>query len=173
MNRFFIAQIGRTVGLWGDLKLYLHTDFPEQFRVGCSYQSSRGELTISSIDLKRGIVKFEGYESIESAKKLTNTKLFADVEETKALCALKEGEYFWFDIIGCDIEEQGQRLGQVEEIQRIADIDYLVIKTEDSLVEQGLSKQFLVPYIPRYISKSDIEKKSIYTQDVKDILVAS
>ena len=23
-----IAQIGRTIGLWGDLKFHLHTDFP-------------------------------------------------------------------------------------------------------------------------------------------------
>jgi len=33
-EKFFIAQLGKTHGLRGDLKLHLHTDFPEQFKVG-------------------------------------------------------------------------------------------------------------------------------------------
>ena len=45
-----IAQIGRTIGLWGDLKFHLHTDFPEQFKVGNTYKSSRGDLTIADIN---------------------------------------------------------------------------------------------------------------------------
>ena len=48
-----IAQIGRTVGLWGDLKFHLHTDFPEQFKIGTSYQSDRGTLTISDINIEK------------------------------------------------------------------------------------------------------------------------
>jgi len=83
MKRFFIAQIGKTVGLHGDLKLHLHTDFPEQFKKGGIYPSDRGNLEIADINPKRGIVRFRGYESLESAKKLTNTKLYADEEQTK------------------------------------------------------------------------------------------
>ena len=168
-----IAQIGRTIGLWGDLKFHLHTDFPEQFQVGTSYQSNRGELTIAEMNLKRGIVRFVGYESIESAKKLTNTKIFANEEETKQNCTLKEGQYFWFDIIGCRVLQDNMTLGVVEEVQRLADIDYLYIKTEESLVEKGVAKSFLVPYIERYISHVDIEEKTIYSKDAKDILEAS
>jgi len=168
-----IAQIGRTIGLWGDLKFHLHTDFPEQFQVGTSYQSNRGELTIAEMNLKRGTVRFVGYESIESAKKLTNTKIFANEEETKQNCTLKEGQYFWFDIIGCRVLQDNMTLGVVEEVQRLADIDYLYIKTEESLVEKGVAKSFLVPYIERYISHVDIEEKTIYSKDAKDILEAS
>ncbi len=168
-----IAQIGRTIGLWGDLKFHLHTDFPEQFKVGNTYKSNRGDLTIADINFTRGIVKFRGYESIDSAKKLTNTKLFANEEQTKENCDLKEGQHFWFDVIGCVVQQDDEVLGLVEDIQRMGDTDYLSVKTEKSLVEAGLSKNFLLPYIERYVVKVDTEEKIVYTKDAKDILEAS
>ena len=168
-----IAQIGRTIGLWGDLKFHLHTDFPEQFKIGNTYKSNRGDLTISDINFTRGIVKFRGYESIDSAKKLTNTKLFANEAQTKENCDLKEGQHFWFDVIGCVVKQDDEVLGLVEDIQRMADTDYLSVKTDSSLVEAGLSKNFLLPYIDRYVVKVDTEEKIVYTKDAKDILEAS
>ena len=64
-----IAQIGRTVGLWGDLKFHIHTDFPEQFKIGKTYNTDRGDLTIADINAKRGTIRFQGYESVDTAKK--------------------------------------------------------------------------------------------------------
>jgi len=172
-DTFFIAQIGRTVGLWGDLKFHLHTDFPEQFKVGATVKSNRGMLTISERNEKRGTIRFQGYESIESAKKLTNAKLYADLEQTASSCHLNEGEYFYFDIEGCSVVQGDMLLGIVDEIQRLADTDYLVIQTDEALVNEGLPKSFLLPYIDRYILRADIELKKIYTKDAKDILEAS
>jgi len=168
-----IAQIGRTIGLWGDLKFNLHTDFPEQFKIGNTYKSNRGDLTIADINFTRGIVKFRGYESIDAAKKLTNTKLFANEAQTKENCDLKEGQHFWFDIIGCAVEDEGSIVGMIEDIQRMGDTDYLIIKTDENLVEEGLSKSFLLPYIDRYVVKADVEAKLVYTKDAKDILESS
>jgi 16S rRNA processing protein RimM len=168
-----IAQIGRTIGLWGDLKFHIHTDFPEQFKVGKTYKSNRGDLTISDINMTRGTIRFRGYESIDSAKKLTNAKLFANEEQTKENCELAEGQHFWFDVIDCIVKQDDEVLGYVEDIQRMADTDYLSVKTDASFVEKGLSKQFLLPYIDRYIIKVDTEEKIVYTKDAKDILEAS
>ncbi len=168
-----IAQIGRTIGLWGDLKFHLHTDFPEQFKIGNTYKSNRGDLTIADINFTRGIIKFRGYESIDSAKKLTNTKLFANEKQTKENCELKEGQHFWFDIIGCTVKQDDEILGVVTDIQRMADTDYLAIKTDNVLTEAGLPTSFLLPYIDRYVINADIEEKIIYTKDAKDILKAS
>lgn len=172
-DKFFIAQIGRTIGLWGDLKFHLHTDFPEQFKVGQTYKSDRGDLTIADINFTRGTVRFRGYESIDSAKKLTNTKLYANEAQTKESCELGEGQHFWFDVIGCVVKQGDEVLGVVDDIQRMADTDYLVVKTDASLIEAGLSKEFLLPYIERYIIKVDTEEKIVYTKDAKDILEAS
>jgi 16S rRNA processing protein RimM len=172
-EKFYIAQIGRSVGLWGDLKFHLHTDFPEQFQKGATFQSDRGELTISDIDMKRGIVRFVGYEGIDAAKRLTNTKLYATPEQTKVNCTLKEGQHFWFDVIGCSVKDGEEILGKVSDIQRMAETDYLIIDTDSHFVEAGMSKQFLLPYIGRYIQKTDVEEKIVYTQDAKEILEAS
>ena len=168
-----IAQVGRTIGLWGDLKFHLHTDFPEQFKIGTTYKSSRGDLTISDVNEKRGTIRFVGYESIDSAKKLTNVKIYADEQETRENCDLQSGQYFWFDIIGCSVKQDELLLGKVSDIQRMGDTDYLAIETDSTLVEQSQPKNFLLPYIERYIVKVDTEEKIVYTQDAKDILEAS
>ena len=168
-----IAQIGRTIGLWGDLKFHLHTDFPEQFKVGKTYKSSRGDLTIADINFTRGIIRFTGYESIDSAKTLTNTKLFANIEQTKENCDLADGQHFWFDIIGCIVKQDAEVLGVVDDVQRMADTDYLAIKTDKALVDSGMPKTFLLPYIDRYVLNADTEEKIVYTKDAKDILEAS
>ena len=173
MKEFFIAQIGKTVGLWGDLKFHLHTDFPEQFKVGQTYKSDHGNLEILTIDLDRGIIKFRGYETLESAKKLTNTKLYTDIEQTVENCELAEGEHFWFEVIGSSVMQGDELLGIVTEIQRLLDTDYLLVKTDKHLIESGLPSSFMIPYIPRYILSTDESSKQIFTKDSKDILEAS
>jgi 16S rRNA processing protein RimM len=172
-EQFYIAQIGRTIGLWGDLKLNLHTDFPEQFKVGSTFKSDRGELSIADVNFKRGTIRFLGYESIDSAKKLTNAKIYTDLKQTQKNCTLEDGQYFYFDIEGCSVVQGDLVLGVVNDIQRMLDIDYLVIDTDKSLVDEGFSKSFLLPYIDRYVLTTNTQEKKIYTKDAKDILEAS
>jgi len=173
MEKFFIAQIGKTVGLRGDLKFHLHTDFPEQFKTGQRYQSDRGNLEIVDINPTRGTIRFRGYESRESARKLTNAKLYADKEQTTENCPLSEGEHFWFEVIGASVIQDDEVLGRVTEIQRITDTDYLIVKTDKHLIDAGLSNAFMIPYIPRYIIETDVKSKKILSKDAKDILEAS
>ena len=172
-ERFFIAQVGKTHGLHGDLKLHLHTDFPEQFKSGYSFNTSSGLLEIKEVNLTRGIISFRGYEGVDFAKKLTNTKIYATLEETKERCELSEGEHFWFDIEGCSVSENNVVLGKVSEMQRLADVNYMFIETDETLVAEGFSKTFLVPYIDRYLLKTDIDAQTVFTKDAKEILEAS
>ena len=172
-KRFFIAQIGKTHGLYGDLKLHVHTDFPEQFQEGYTFETSSGKLEILTINLKRGIVCFKGYEGIDYAKKLTNTKIYASLEETKERCKLEEGEHFWFEIEGCYVEEDGVKLGKISEMQRLAEVNYMFIETDVALVKEGFATTFLVPYIERYVLETNVEKQVVLTKDAKEILEAS
>lgn len=173
MDRLFIAQIGKTVGLWGDLKLHFHTDFPEQFQIGQTYQTDRGLLEIIDIDQKRSSIKFRGYETLESAKRLTNAKIYADQKHTIEHCNLKESERFWFEVIDSTVWEDERLLGSVAEIQRLANTDYILIKTDKLLIDDGLPSSFLIPYIPRYIVDMDRSLRKIYTKDAIEILEAS
>lgn len=172
-ERFFIAQVGRTVGLGGDLKFHLHTDFPQQFKPGVTLQSSRGPLAIASYNPQRGTIRFEGYETPEKARTLTNAKIYSDEEQTRELCSLGEGEHFWFEILGAEVQEGGKTLGKVRDIQRMLDVDYLQIDTDPKLKEAGLPASFLLPYIPRYILSFDPETRILHTRDAEDVLEAS
>ena len=172
-QRFFIAQVGKTHGLHGDLKLHIHTDFPEQFKAGYTFASSAGLLEVNEVNLTRGLISFKGYSGVDYAKKLTNVKIYASLEETKERCELKEDEHFWFEIEACFVVENGVVLGKISQMQRLADVDYMFINTDESLVKEGFPSTFLVPYIDRYIVKKDMKDKIIFTKDAKDILEAS
>jgi 16S rRNA processing protein RimM len=170
MSKIFIAQIGKTVGLHGDMKLHIYSDFPAQFKVGSQFQTDRGVVEFVKFDPKNSLARFRGYESLESAKKLTNAKIYSTFEETKKNCDLDEGQYFWFDIIGCKIIENGEVLGVVKDIERFTNSDYFEITTDAALVEKDMPKSFLIPYIPRYIIKVDISSKEIFAIDARSVL---
>lgn len=167
-----VAQIGRLVGLRGELKLHLQCDFPEQFKKGKKFKTQKGEeLEVFSYNQTRGLISFVGYQDRELASKLVNTFLLTTHENSVNECALKEGEFFWFDLIDARvIDEDGTFLGKVDEIERIAATDYLVIKTDDALVKKGMAKSFYLPYIERYIITFDKMKKEVLSKDALGIL---
>jgi 16S rRNA processing protein RimM len=174
MDKIYVAKIGKTVGLKGQQKIYIDSDFPEQFKKDTKlYTDKNQELVIESYNSKNDTVKFVGIDSIEMAKKLTNKQLFVSDKDTKENCKLGENQFFWFDIIGCEIFENDKLLGEVEDIQRLPLSDYLFIKTSKELVEQEKANSFLLPYLEAYIINVDIESKKIGVTGALDILEAS
>lgn len=172
-DKLYIAKVGKSVGLKGESKLITDTDFLEQFSPGSRFQTKRGELVIEYYNPSRGLVKFENVSTQEAAKKLTNIELFSTIDATKEACHLENEEYFWFDIIGCEVFEDGELLGSVTSIDRLEPTDYLIIETDTALTEKGLVKSFLIPYVDRYIIATDIKTKHIDVNGALDILEAS
>jgi len=169
-----IATIGKTVGIKGDLKFHDKSDFPEQFKAGSSFFiNKKDKITLSEVNLERGLVKINNITNIEDAKKFTNAKLFTTYEETRKTCHLDEGEYFFFDLEDCEVFEDGKRLGVVKEVERLAITNYLNIVTDESLVKDGLAKSFLVPFVAPFKKDVDIDKKIITLSGALDILEAS
>jgi 16S rRNA processing protein RimM len=169
MDKFTIAKIGKTVGLKGELKLHLLTDFQSQFQAGKTFLSDAQSLTIKSYNPNRGLVCFEGFEDIDSAKALTNAYLYATEEQTRRDCKLAKGEKFWFDMIGLDVIDDGRKLGTITEIDRIGATEYFKVKTDAAY--QDIAKQFLIPNIDVYVlEKTD---SAIVTTGCFDILEQS
>jgi len=169
-----IATLGKTVGIKGDMKLHVKSDFPEQFVDGASFLINKKEkITLRDVNIERGLVKINNITNPEDAKKFTNAKLFTTYEQTRKTCHLDEGEYFFFDLEDCEVFEDGKKLGVVYDVERIAVTNYLNIQTDESLVEKGYAKKFLVPFIEPFKVAVDIEKKSIELQGALDILEAS
>ena len=169
-----IATIGKTVGIKGDMKFHIKCDFPEQFKVGSTFLINKKDtITLTEVDLDRLLVKVNNLSNPQDCKKFTNAKLFTTHEETRKNCHLKEGEYFWFDLEDCQVYEDGKLLGVVKEVERIAITNYLSIVTDESLVESGSAKSFLVPFMEPFRKSVEIDKKIITLSGALDILEAS
>lgn len=171
-NKVYVAKLGKAVGLKGHLRLFIDSDFPEQFKKGSTFLTNKNfQLTISEYLKDRELVSFEGYSDMESAKKLTNTELYTTIEQTKEFCKLKDNEFFWFDLISCEVYEDNLKLGVVSDVHRFPLNDYLEVKTDSQLVEKGLPKIFLIPHIfETFIQRVDIENKKIFAINAFDIL---
>lgn len=172
-NRFQVAKLGKTVGLFGEMKFHLKSDFPEQFKAGAVFDSKRGELVIESYNPERDLIKFKGVNSLEAAKKLTNVDLFTTEEKTRQDIKLEAGQHFWFDIVGNSVIEGELLLGTVTEIERLGATDYLKVKTDESLISKKMPNSFLIPYLDNFVLEVDTETKVIKVQGAFDILEAS
>lgn len=170
-----VGKLGRTVGVSGGLRLHVFSDFPEIFHQDICFFIQREGLLEDCLKVriksfKNDVVIFYGFENLESAKGLRNARLSVTLEDTRKFCSLKKGEAFWFDVLGCEIIEGGECLGIVKEIERIANLDYLIIQAR---CRENLSQTFMLPYIPFYILKASFEEKKIFTQGAKEIWLAS
>ena len=162
-----VAKLGKVVGLKGELKLHIQSDFPEQFIKGKTFYLNKNQtLTIEWYNQNRSLIKFEEVSSREIASKYVNKILFTTIEETKENCKLEKDEFFWFDIIGCKVIENEENLGKVIEIEDLGKDNYLLIKT----ALKNLPTTFYIPYIEHYINNVDISSKIIYTKNAKLIL---
>lgn len=165
-----VALIGKTIGLKGGLKLHDFSDFPEQFKKGAKFIVNDREICIKSFDKNRQVVVFEDFEDINLASNLANCELFRSVEDTKKFCKLKKDEFFYFDIIGSKIIENGEILGVINDIEKIGNSYMFLINTDLNLIEHGFAKIFFIPYLDNFIIKVDINSKEIFTKNAKSIL---
>lgn len=152
-----VAKLGRTVGVQGFVRLHNLSDFPEQFECGASFFDKNSRvLKIKARNAQS--VLFEGFESLESAKTLVNLELFQSVEKSRASCKLGDDEFFYFDIIGLEVFENGLLLGVVKDILSAGN-DLLLIKSDESLVKKGFASEFYLPYVDFYVKSVKLGAK--------------
>jgi 16S rRNA processing protein RimM len=171
-DKIYVGKLGKAVGLDGSLKVYLESDFPQQFKKGATFTTNKGlTLVVKSYNESRDLIKFENISTVDDAKKLINQQIFTTIEQTRIACALKENEFFWFDLMECKIvDDNSMILGVVKDIQRLPSSDYFEVETTKELQEQGLPKLFLIPYIELYVLRIDVTLKTIFTKDCFSIL---
>jgi len=166
-----VALLGKTVGLKGFVKLHNRGDFPDQFKKNTVFYDINGsKLIVKNYNCANDTIVFYGFEDVDSAKALTNKTIYATKEETRKNCKLKKDEFFYFDVIGCEIYENNQRLGEVENIDEVGANNLFLVKTDENLITKGLEKSFYIPYIDIYVEKVDVENKKIYTKNAILIL---
>lgn len=161
-----VAKLGRTVGVQGFVRLHNLSDFPEQFECGASFFDKNSRvLKIKARNAQS--VLFEGFESLESAKMLVNLELFQSVEKSRASCKLGDDEFFYFDIIGLEVFENGLLLGVVKDILSAGN-DLLLIKSDESLVKKGFASEFYLPYVDFYVKSVELGAKDSKGADLQN-----
>ena len=158
MDFVAIANIVRTRGLRGEVVADILTDFPERFdhleTVTVNLPGTKQlDLKIEKFWFQSGriVLKFAGYDSIESAEALRNGEIC--VPETEAV-VLDAGEYFDWQLSECEVETiEGQKIGKVREVMRTGGTEILVV--------QGETRDYLIPFANAICREVDVENKLI------------
>ncbi len=153
-----IANIVRTRGLKGEVVADMLTDFPERFEslvdvIGVRENGERLELKIEKFWFQndRVILKFVGFDTIESGETLRNVEICVPESD---VVELDEDEYFDWELAGCKVETiEGTEIGEVRELMRTGGTELLVVA--------GGSKEYLIPFAETICVEVDIENKLI------------
>ncbi len=155
-----VGKIVNTQGLQGEMRVMSVTDFPEErFKKGATLSlfDDKGRFVEDVVVAKHrkhkqfDIIKFKGYDHINVIEKFRNHVLMVADDQ---LSDLPEGEFYYHDIIGLDVYEGDQLIGQVKEILQPGANDVWVVKRKGK-------KDLLLPYIPPVVLAVDLEAKKI------------
>ena len=153
-----IANIVRTRGLKGEVVADILTDFPERFELlytvtAVRENGDRLELKIEKFWFQndRVILKFAGYDSIESGETLRNVEICVPESE---VVDLDDDEYFDWELAGCKVETiDGTAIGEVRELMRTGGTELLVVA--------GEAKEYLIPFAEAICVEVDVENKLV------------
>ena len=78
-----------------------------------------------------------------------------------ALPEVEEGEYYYADLVGLEVFEGPERIGEVVEVIDYPSVECLKIECPGGHLE--------VPMLPQWLDRIDIEEGKIYLKDLMDI----
>ena len=151
-DKITVGKLGKVRGLDGSLKIIPLTDFENRF--DDLKEIFVGEKLFQVEDVKyisgEIFIKFVGIDSREIAKTLTNKFLKVD---KKDVAPLDEGEFYTFDIIGCEVFDGDKFFGTVAEVLKTGSNDVFQVKGESEI---------LIPALKSVVKKIDIAEKKIF-----------
>ncbi|MDH3891296.1 MAG: ribosome maturation factor RimM [candidate division Zixibacteria bacterium] len=154
-----VGKLGRPRGVQGEMYITPLTDFPERFNgmeeIHVRSRDGWEKMKIVSAGLigQRPVIRFEVVGSPEEAARMTNRELAIPKDE---LVTLPEGEYFVFELIGCDVFEQtsGQQIGELIDVEKYPANDVYIVQAADD-------KQLQVPAVGEFVKEIDVIAKRI------------
>lgn len=164
--------VGRVVGMHGlngELRVELHTDFPERFAPGGVLFLGAGltPLNIEGAREHKGMIllTLEGIADRDAAENLRNEWLFIPDSEAMDLPA---GEYWVHEIIGLAVvDENGGAVGQVSDVMQTGANDVYII-TPAGAVNRG--KELLIPATAEVVQRVDLESKTLTIRLIPGLL---
>jgi 16S rRNA processing protein RimM len=154
-----LARVVRPQGRRGEVIAASHTNVREQFAASrtvfaVTANGQRRTLEVEShrFHQDRVVLKFRGVDSISQAEELRDCELEVRRAELVALAA---GSHYVKDLIGCEVLDRGNKIGEVSEVEFGAgEAPLLIVRTRDA-------KEALIPFAEAYVIKADLSGKRI------------
>ena len=158
VDYFEIGQISNTHGLKGELKVRPYTENAKRFEkikrvLIRNKQDGFDEYEVQSVRYQKDIVllKLQGIDDIDIAENLKTQSLIIPREDAKEL---EENEFFIADLIGCNVYENNEKIGELVDIFTAGASDVYVIKRADK-------NDLLLPALESIIKNIDVKNKKI------------
>jgi len=159
-----IAVITKPHGISGEVKVQPDFGLPEDFNnykdlvLIDSENEERQAFRVSRSrpQTKLVILQLEGVTDRTVAEGLCGKEVWVN---RSSLPQLPEGEFYWHDLIGLQVEtEEGRRLGRVKTLFATAGHDILVVR--------GDGREFLIPLDKEFIKTSDLQNGILIITEV-------
>ena len=165
-----VGKIVNTHGVRGEVRVVSKTDFPEErYKKGSvlyifkQNQKEPIKVTVASHRQHKqfDLLTFEEVGSLNEAEQLKESILKVEKEH---LGSLDEGEFYFHEIIGCEVyDEEDKLIGQIKEVLTPGANDVWVVGRKGK-------KDALIPYIPSVVKTVDISSKKVHIE-VKEGLI--
>lgn len=161
-----IGKIVKPIGIKGAVKVISLSDFPERFLKSKSvylFDEKTGsfiknhfmggldfEICESSIGNGFFRVGFSGYNRIEDVSDLIGAIVMIDETDRYEL---KEGRYYYYDLVGLEVYDKGSMIGKVDSIVDYGSGDLFRVVNE--------GKEILIPFMKEFVKEIDLKGKRI------------
>jgi 16S rRNA processing protein RimM len=138
-------------GVWGEILMEVHTDFPERLVPGMVLYLDPPAEPLHMVrrrSHKNGLLlTFEGYTTPEAVGQLRNQVVYVRADDRPAL---DEGEYYHHQLLNLRVtSDEGVPLGVVTEILETGATDVLVVRPE-------FGTEVLIPMADSFIRAVDL-----------------
>ena len=163
-----IGKILKPVGLRGEVKVLLLTDFPERFKslreviVQTKEKQEQEQYQIEYVRLGLPFVyiTFAGLSSSAQVDSLIGGLIQLPEEQR---VPLPEGSYYQFELQGMDVYlEEGTLLGKVNQVLQTGSNDVFVVKSGE--------REYLIPALHTVVREIDLTKKRMMIRPVEGLL---
>ena len=158
-----VGYINNVRGLQGELKIIHYCDNKEVFKEIPSVVIDDEEYKIKYVKFikEQIVVKLEGIENVDEAKKYQNKTVYAKRDD---LPELSEGSFYIADIIGFEVlDDKNDKIGVLKDVDVSGPTDIFVVQREGK-------KDTYIPHIKNFVKSIDTDKKIIVVTPIEGLI---
>lgn len=162
-----IGVIARPHGVRGELKVHLHFEDSRALEECESVvvEPERGEAQRLVVESLRGsakgpILALRGVEGRDAADALRGAKLWVERSE---VAPLEPGEYFLVDLVGCEVEFEGESIATVTGVRPDPSVDTMLVEMKDASSAE-------IPLLEAWVGDVDTNKRRVQLLSLDGII---